>query len=308
MSQPPFRSFKTILKLRGMLLLAFVLSAFGCVQDRYRYGISKHELLGDLPRTPNLITLGGYHPRIDRIERTVQYPGKVFRKWFPSKDSETQISPEERQMLAVQAASEYLDDNGLRGVNIDVREYNPRQQWHRLQDNERIAPFWKYTGGTLHHIGYCLLPGRAFGRDSYNPYTNTLSINSTLPEQTVFHSGYVKKLYDQRYPGTFVAVNWLPVVPLFRDASVSSDVLSYARAKKDWELERNLYPQVYGRMGGDIVSQATSLIPGFAYLPFYTRPLLSGAGSIAGRATGEVVAEQKEKQITARANDSNLLR
>ena len=134
------------------------------------------------------------------------------------------------------------------------------------------------------------------------------SINSTSREESVFHSAYVKKLYDQRYPGTYTAVNWLPVVPLFRDASVSSDALSYARAKQDWKLERNMYPEVYGRMGGDLVSQATSFIPGVAYLPFYTRPLLSGAGSIAGSATGEVIARQKEKQMTSQAQGINVLR
>lgn len=305
---------QTPLRFTNSRLIAFVtllLSSFaslGCVQNTYRYGISRPELLDDLPRTPNLITMGGHHPRIDKLEKVVQYPGKVIRKWFPSNDPDEAIPPSERRMLAVQAASDYLDDNGLKGVNIDVREYNPGQQWSRLQSNDRIAPFWKYTGGTLYHVGYCLLPGRAFGRDGYNPFTNTLSINSTSREESVFHSAYVKKLYDQRYPGTYTAVNWLPVVPLFRDASVSSDALSYARAKQDWKLERNMYPEVYGRMGGDLVSQATSFIPGVAYLPFYTRPLLSGAGNVAGSATGEVIARQKEKQITAQAQGTNVLR
>ena len=308
MSQTTSRFTHTRFLASAALLLIGLISSSGCVQDRYRYGISKQELLDDLPRTPNLITMGGHHPRIDSIERTVQYPGKVIRKWFPSKDPDEAIPLDERRMLAVQAASDYLDDNGLKGVNIDVREYNPRQQWSRLQNNERIAPFWKYTGGTVCHIGYCLLPGRAFGRDSYNPFTNTLSINSTSREQSVYESAYVKKLYDQRYPGTYLAFNGLPVVPLFREASISTDALSYARAKQDWKLERNLYPQVYGRMGGDIASQAFSLIPGVSFLPFWTRPVPFAVGRVAGSATGEVIARQKEKEVTARASDTNLRR
>ena len=83
---------------------------------------------------------------------------------------------------------------------------------------------------------------------------------------------------------------------------------SYARAKQDWKLERNMYPEVYGRMGGDLVSQATSFIPGAAYLPFYTRPLLSRAGNIAGSASGEVIARQKEKQITAQSQSTHVRR
>jgi hypothetical protein len=272
----------------------------GCIQKSYRYGISNQELLATLPQTPNLITVGGNHPRIDSIERTVQYPAKVFRKWFPS--SKPTEDPDSLRLQAVQSATDYLDDNGLKGVYIDVREYNPREQWNRLQNNRSISPFWKYTGGTLNHIGYCVLPGRAFGRDSYNGFTNTLSINSIAPAQSLLEAGYVKKLYDQRYPGTYLTANWLPILPLFQDASVASDVLTYARIKQQWPLEKELLPQVYAQLGGDAVSQATSLIPGVAYMPFYFKPLLSGAGRAAGGVTGNAVAKRREKQLSEGIN------
>jgi len=275
------------------LLFLILMQQIGCVQSSYRYGISNQDLVPKLPRTPNLITVGGNHPKIDSIERTVQYPGKVFRKWFPSKDPDEQLSPEVRRLKTLQTATDYLDDNNLNGVYIDVREYNPREQWNRLRNNQRIAPFWKYTGGSLYHLGYCILPGRAFGFDSYNGFTNTLSINSLSPPNAVFQAGYVKKIYDQRYPGTCIVANWLPVVPLFRDSSVASDVLTYAHTKQEWRLKKDLYPQVYGQLGGDAVSQFTSFIPGMAYMPIYTRPLLRGAGRVTGTLTGKALAENQ---------------
>ena len=285
-------------------LLAFAISIVvvtsGCIQKSYRYGISNQELLTRLPQTPNLITVGGNHPRIDSIERTVQYPAKVFRRWFPS--SKPAEDPDALRLQAVQSATDYLDDNGLKGVYVDVREYNPREQWTRLQNNRSISPFWKYTGGTLNHVGYCILPGRAFGRDSYNGFTNTLSINSISPAQSLLEAGYVKKLYDQRYPGTYLTANWLPILPLFRDSSVASDVLTYARVKQQWPLEKDLLPQVYAQLGGDAVSQATSLIPGVAYMPFYFKPLLSGAGRAVGGVTGNAVAKRREKQLSKSIN------
>ena len=289
------------------LLLAWILgwnflilaSISGCARDTYRYGNSRKESLNRLPNTSNVIVIGGDHPNIDAMERTVQYPGKVFEKWFPSKDPEKQVARDVRQMKVVQSASDYLDDNGLMGVNIDIREYNPKVQWSRLKSNTRIAPFWKYTGGTLSLLGYSLLPGRAIGFDHYNSFTNTLSINSLSPPSAVFQAGYVKKIYDQRYPGTYIAMNWLPIVPLFRDASVSSDVLSYARARQDWKLEKDLYPQVYGRLGGEFVSSVASVIPGGTIvLPYYTKPLITRAGSVAGAATGKAIADNREKLIT----------
>ena len=283
--------------IRCNFLILAVLS--GCASDTYQYGISRKDSLTRLPSTPNVIVVGGDHPNIDAIERTVQYPRKVFKKWFPSKDPDEQLAREERQMKVVQSASDYLDDNGLMGVNIDVREYNPKVQWSRLKSNTRIAPLWKYTGGTLAYVGYCILPGRAFGFDHYNSFTNTLSINSLSPPSAVFQAGYVKKIYEQRYPGTYIAMNWLPIAPLVRDASVSSDVLSYARARQDWKLEKDLYPQLYGRLGGGFVSSVASVIPGGSVvLPYYTKPLLTGAGSVAGAATGKAIADNREKLIS----------
>ncbi len=284
------------LRLSLSISIAFFLLLSGCIQKNYRYGIANQALTSKLPQTPNLITLGGRHPRIDSIERAVHYPSQVFRQWFPPKLPEA--DPELQRLRAIQTATDYLDDNGLRGVYVDVREYNPREQWSRLRSNTRIAPFWKYTGGTLYHIGYCVVPGRAFGLDSYNGFTNTLSVNSTSPANAILHAGYVKKLYDQKYPGTYIAGNWLPIMPLLRDTSVSSDVLTYARLKGDWPLEKDLLPTAYAKIGGDTVAQATSLIPGVAYLPFYFTPILKVAGNAAGGATGTLVATQRERQLS----------
>ncbi len=279
----------------NFLILA---SISGCVSDTYRYGISRKESLTRLPSTPNAIVVGGHHPNIDAMERMVQYPGKVIRKWFPSKHPEAQEARDLRQLQVVQSASDYLDDNGLSGVNIDVREYNPKAQWNRLKSNTRIAPLWKYTGGTFYHLGYCVFPGRAFGFDHYNGFTNTLSINSLSSASAVFQAGYVKKIYDQRYPGTFIAMTFMPIVPIISDSSVSSDVLSYARAREDWKLEKELYPQAYGRLGAGVVSTGASLVPGGIVLPFYTKPFLTRAGSAAGAATGKAIADNRERQLT----------
>ena len=284
---------------KRLLSLAALTLATGCIQKTYRYGIANEDRLATLPRTPNLITVGGFHPRIDSIERTVQYPRNAYRKWFPPSTPEADSTT--LRLQAVQSATDYLDDNGLKGVFVDVREYNPREQWNRLQDNKLVSPFWKYTGGSLYHVGYCIFPGRAFGVDSYNGFTNTLSINSTSPSKSLLRAGYVKKLYEQRYPGTYLAVNWLPIFPLFRDSAVASDVMTYARVKEKWPLEKELLPQVYAQMGGDAVSQATSLVPGVSYLPFYFKPLLTGAGKVAGGATGKVVASRREKQLIGNA-------
>ena len=289
-----FRGRRLVLWL--VAVLCALSNCLGCVQSTYRYGISNEHLVANLPQNPNVISVGGEHPNIDRLERVVQYPRKVFRKWFPSKDLFEQLPIDERRQVSVAVASKYLDDNGLKGVFIDVFEYDPRQQWQRLVDNNRVSPVWKYTLGSVYHLGYSILPGRAFGYDRYNPFTNTLSINSARPSNTLFTAGYVKKIYDQRYPGTYVAANLLPIMPLIRDTSIANDVLTYSHVQQEWRLKQELYPLVYGRLGGDVVSQATSLFPSMAYMPFYMSPLLTRAGRVTGRVTGTAIADREEKK------------
>lgn len=289
-------------------MLCLVICLGGCVRDSYTYGISKKELLPKLPVTPNQIQFGGHHPRIDKIEKVVSYPKVALARWVPEFAPKPPAEVEEARMRTIQTASDYLDANGIKGLNIDVREYSPSQQWARLRANERIAPFWKYTGGTVNHAIYCVMPRRAFGFDYYDAYTNTLSINSTSPSRAIFQAGFAKDNYDRHYPGTYMALNHLPVVPLVRDVRIASDVLTYSHIRGDWETEKNLYPEMYGQLGGDTVSQATSLIPEMAFMPFYTVPILTGVGAIAGTATGKAMARYEEKRLAQQVPPQTLTR
>ncbi len=208
----------------------------------------------------------------------------------------TAEDPQELRRLATFKAQEFLVLNELPDVHIDVREYDPATQWQRLKENDRIHPFWKYTTGTLAHLKYAWLPGRVFHYDSYNPYTNTLSINSTSPAMAVYEAAGAKINRSQQLPGAYAAAQYLPIVPLVHDVRVGTDVLSYARVRQEWEFEKQLTPNIYAAIGADAVSQATSLIPGAAYMPFYYKPLLSLAGRAAGGVTGKAVVKEREMQ------------
>jgi len=147
-----------------------------------------------------------------------------------------------------------------------------------------------------------LMPGRVFHRDHYNVFTNTLSLSSTQPEQSLYTAATAKYLRSKNHPGAFSSACYMPIVPLYRDYYVANDVLSYARFREDWQTEKLLYPQIYGSFGGDLVSQATSLVPGLAYLPFYVKPVLTAGGRIGGSATGNLVLKQREKENASTAS------
>lgn len=275
-----------------MLLLLLVASTWGCANPAYQYGL-KHRT-GAKPdlHSVNALTFGGEHPQLDRVERFVNYPLEKIKQWIPRKTPLP--DPTLLRRDAVFKAQEFLVLNELTDVKIDVREYDPEEQWRRLRDNPLIHPFWKYTAGSVAHLGYAWFPGRVFRYDKYNPYTNTLSINSAAPPMAVYEAAEAKIIRNRPYPGTYAASTYLPVLPLIKDVRVANDVLSYARIQGEWELEKELYPQIYSAFGSDLISQATSLIPGYAYVPFYYKPLLSAAGGMAGSASGRVVLKERE--------------
>ncbi len=97
------------------------------------------------------------------MERIVHYPAKKMKQWFKKSDP---AEPTEQQLRdeAIKQSVQYLALNGLSDVHIDCRQYNPREQWQRLRANESIAPFWRYTAGSLQHLEYCLMPGRVSSR------------------------------------------------------------------------------------------------------------------------------------------------
>jgi len=272
----------------------------GCASRTYRFGNPDRSFA--IRQSQGFkVTIGGEHPKLDRIERTVHYPVKKLKQWF-GKDKSPKPSDDFQRALALRQSQEYLALNQLHDVLIDVREYSPAAQWRRLKENDSISPFWKYTTGTLQHVEYCLMPGRVFHRDHYNVFTNTLSLSSTQPEQSLYTAATAKYLRSKNHPGAFSSACYMPIVPLYRDYYVANDVLSYARFREDWQTEKLLYPQIYGSFGGDLVSQATSLVPGLAYLPFYVKPVLTAGGRIGGSATGNLVLKQREKENASTAS------
>lgn len=282
-----------ILYLTILLQLAFV----GCASGVYHFNKAVRPT-NELPRDGalNSIVYGGAHPHLDRIERVIYFPSKTMNQWFGDREA-PKLSDEEKLQMGLYQSQKYLELHGLTDLNIDVREYDPAKQWSRLQNNQSISPLWKYTAGTVNHIEYCLVPGRVLYRDSYNAFTKTLSMNSLHPEQALYASATARYLESRKNPGAFASSCYLPFVPLYRDYHVANDVLSYARYRENWEMEKKLYPQIYGSFGGDLVAQATSLVPGFAYLPFYVKPALEMGGQLGGTATGTFVSHQRETEM-----------
>lgn len=267
-------------------------SAGGCARDQYRFGLGP-KVPRNTSLVPNPITIGGDHPRLDRVERIVQVPIQAVSRWFRDPGA-AEMHPEIAREHTVRAAQEFLVLNELQDVHLNIRDYDPGQQWQRLADNDRIHPFWKYTTGSLHVLGYSILPGRVFHYDRFDAFTNTLHINSTEPTSVLYEAARAKELRQHRLLGTYGTLQHAPLVPLWHNTQVTSDVLTYARTLGRPELERRMYPTAYAGLGAAAVSEAVSLVPFGAGAPIYTAPLVIMAGGAAGAVTGHAVATTVE--------------
>lgn len=266
------------LRFRVPLLLAVGLA--GCASDSYRYGQFRPV---SAPVPPLVVDRGEPHPHLDRMRDVVEFPRRLFRFGRP----DTRPATDEVEQTVVT----YLEKNDLTDVAVEVGEYDPSRQWQRLRENQRVGPLWKYSVGSLTVVGYSLLPGRVFGIDCYNPFTDTLCVNSRNPPKALFEAARAKALRGEQFVGSSVVLSSLPVIRSVADIRQTSDVLSYLRTEEQWELETAAYPELYAGIGKEAVGLA-----GW-FIPFSVGPGLGIGGRLLGSATGRVVASQRNQEI-----------
>jgi len=284
---------------RLLLLASLIASSLGCARDQYLYGTKTNGLYQQIPvvgQASNPISVGGHHPRIDKIEQVVQAPRKFFRQ-NRSAQHQHAIPPELTEQQAVMTAEKFLVENGLPDVNIDVRRYEPAEQWQRLKQNDLVAPFWKYTFGTLDVLGYTLLPRRALRSDVYSPYTNTLSLNSQNPTRALYQSARVKEYRKHHWLGTYSALQRAPFADLTHHIGAASDALTYAQINHWSEMTDELYPRAYSEVATAVISDLLFFSDIFVPLPSDVAPVASPiakiVGGTGGRMVGKYVADRE---------------
>ena len=199
----------------------------------------------------------------------------------------------------------YLQENELTDVLVRVNQYDPGGEWSRLRQNSRIAPGWKYTFGTASVIGYTLFPGRVFGGDIYNPFTNSLYVNSDVPAMLIVEAAYAKDIHARALPGTYAAVNEFPVLTLWRHTRAVNDTLGYALKEDNWDLERDTYRTVYPLMGVHAALGGHSAASWAMAMPMITIPISMVGGAAAGHTVGQTTIAYRERQRKT-VSDANL--
>ena len=228
----------------------------GCASGPYQFGRGwqNAQCAAYSPQDPASqleIAEGRPNKFVDGVGWVIGIPGKLLL-WDRRVNNHC-VTPE-----TTAAVARYLEQNHLNDACLRINQYAPGEEWVRLTTNREVSAGWRYTLGTLSLVGYTLFPGRLLGGDHYNPYTNSVYIYSDVPALGVESAAYAKDVHGREYPGTYAAVNQLPVVSLWHDTVNTKDALAYLQATGNPEQQaegiRILYPYYDSQMGGAVAS------------------------------------------------------
>ena len=231
------------------VLPLLVFSAGGCATSPYRHGngVESGNVLRLKPDEPQFEP-GRENTFVDVLGWVFGIPSKIIL--LDSRADNHKISES-----TVEYMREYLQSNSLTNVKVRVNQYSPGGEWSRLFRNKSVGALWRYTFGTLSTLFYTILPGRVFGGDNYNPYTDTISLYSNHKAIAIHEGGHAKDFAPRKYKGTYAFFYMLPFASLYAEARASNDAISYLHAQPSarGELEgyRILYPAYATYIGGN---------------------------------------------------------
>ncbi len=274
------------MKLCKALYLCLLITLSGCATVPYRYGVDYIDpRLPPTPLSPEEQIVRGRPNRFLDASDWI-WPGSLLGKlvlWDRRVDNH-KISEETEEVMR-----RYLEDNQLGHVKVVLNGYQVGAEWLRLVNNRSIAPGWRYTLGFLSWLQYTIMPGRFFGGDHYNPYTNTIHLYSDIPAIAVHEGGHAKDFANRKWKGTYAAIYGIPFVNLYHEAIASSDALGYLRAEESRNLQYEGYRLMHPAYGTYLGSNFSWLFPAYE-IPITLGTI--GGGHITGRIRGRQVSRQ----------------
>lgn len=230
----------------------------------------------------NQVEVGQPNILLDSVGWVVGIPGKVLL-WDRRVDNHD-VSPK-----TTAAVADYLHTNHLPHVKVRANQYAPIDELERLTQNKSVAWPYRYTFGLYSVVRDAVLPGRIFGGDNFNPYTQSIHLYSDIPSIALHEGAHAKDFARRKYAGTYAfAYNF---VPLWHETIASRDALAYAHFEGDRETieeaNRILYPAY-----GTYVGSALGTFAGPASGPIYVASVLGG--HVEGRLENHRLREQAE--------------
>ena len=264
------------------LLVSVLLNCASCASIPYQR-LDRTSLTRSTPTTPPgepQFERGDPNTVLDAIGWVVGVPSKIIL-WDRRLDNHRVGTNTEAVLTS------YLEGNGLSDVKVRINQYAPLREFRRLVRNKGVSWGWRYSIGVLSWLYQTILPGRIFGGDSYNPYTDTISLYSDAPTVALHEGGHAKDFAGKTMKGTYAFSYILPVFSLYAEARASNDAVSYlyahGSADEEKEAYRLLYPAMGTYVGGMFGGGALSPLSYVAVIP----------GHIVGRSKAAHVDEER---------------
>ena len=235
----------------GVLLAVLASVVAGCARVPYVPGrnIEGQDTYRLPPGEPQ-IERGARKPFLDGLGHYVlSLPTKAIL-WNWRVDNH-RISPKTEAKL-----EEYLADNDLHHVKVRLNQYTPGAEWRRLFRNEAVGRFWRYTFGLVAVAAYTAFPGRAFGGDNYNPYTNTINLYSDHKGIALHEAAHAKDFATRRRKGLYATLRVVPFLALYQEAVATGDAIGYDRWKGRTRDEKADYKVLYPAFATYIAGEA----------------------------------------------------
>lgn len=257
----------------SVVAAALLLGACGCASVPYRYGAAAERPPTSILRPgEDQIERGRPVKLLDDIGWIVGIPSKILL--LDSRVDKHRISPETEAALAV-----YLARNDLTAVKVRINEYAPGAEWSRLFRNRDVGLGWRLTLGLITTTFYTVFPGRVFGGDHYNPFTDTINLYSDHPAIALHEAGHAKDFARRTWKGSYGAVRILPIIPLHQEAIATGDTVGYLRIEEQPDEERAAYKILYPAYCTYIGGEYARWVPGAQWV-IYAAVV---PGHIAGR-------------------------
>jgi hypothetical protein len=134
-------------------------------------------------------------------------------------------------------------------------------------------------------VKYTVLPGRLFGRDEYNPFTDSLYLYSDMPTLGLAESAYAKDVSRRPAPGAYAAVQTLPIATLWHETIATKEVIRYVSYHGSSEDFPKVRHDLYTRYGLELAGSASQVLPDG-----------SGLFAVIGAVGGHAVAANENRQ------------
>jgi hypothetical protein len=230
-----------LVRLVAMLCLAAVMT--GCASMPYAPGkVSEYPHTLKLRPGEAQIERGRSNVVVDVAGNILSIPTKIIL-WNLKMENHHISSGTESNLV------QYMADNELADVKVRLNQYAPGGEWSRLFRNKSVGAGWRYTIGMLSCLFYTVLPGRLFGGDSYNPYTDSISLYSDIPAVALHEGGHAKDFARREFKGTYAFFYALPIMALYPEGKATGDAVGYIRTYESSEEEKAAYKILYPAYG-----------------------------------------------------------